>query len=62
MRNPLRQHFPALHDDRHAYLDFAATALVARPVIEAVASEMQSPRGNPWRGAHAWSESATVRL
>ncbi len=60
-----RREFPALaapvHGQRLAYLDSAATSLMPRAAIDAVADAMTT-LGNPGRGVHAMAEAATIAL
>jgi len=59
-----RLEFPALeqpvHGHRLAYLDSGATALVPRPVIEAVRAAYERDAGAVHRAVHALAEQATL--
>jgi cysteine desulfurase/selenocysteine lyase len=59
-----RLDFPALeqsvHGTRLAYLDSAATALVPRPVIDAMVAAYTHAAGAVHRGVHALAEAATL--
>ncbi len=59
-----RREFPALHQTVHghrlAYLDAAATSLMPRAVIDAIAGAAML--GNPGRGVHALAEAATAAV
>jgi len=51
-----------VHGRRLAYLDSAATSLMPRAVIDAVARAAVQAPGSPNRGVHALAEAATVAL
>ncbi|MEM6641032.1 MAG: cysteine desulfurase [Pseudomonadota bacterium] len=59
----VRDQFPALHQEVHGkplvYLDTAASAQCARPVIDAITAYTSHDHSNVHRGVHALSQRAT---
>lgn len=60
--SPWKPDFPALKSSEYAYLDSAATCQVPQPVIDAISNYLTNGHGNPGRGFHQFSHSASELL